>query len=516
MPLRFRLPRLPDLITRGRRLSSIVLASALAAVLALPPLPAVAPVSAQAADGDGLAWSIGGPGADEARAVAVDARGNVYVAGVFTDTMVVGPGAATATLTSAGDADIFLSKYAPDGNVVWAWSIGGAGSDQVYQVAVDPFGSVLIAGGFAAQVDFEPGEADASVNTGGERHGFVAKYTEAGALVWVTPVGLAGDDEILSMALDPAGNVVAAGLARISTSPGQPAAVQRGDLFALRLDGDGRLIWSAVLPTLSEGIGPVAVTVSRTGEMVLATSYSGTVRVALGAGIVDATSAGGTDILVMKLTSGGELVWARSIGGPGNEAPGTGGLALDPAGNVALTGAFDGPLDVASNGMFVLDGQGQSDLLILSLDAGGAVRWATSIGGAGRDAGQRVVTDAAQYVYVAGWFSGQPTTPAGVDGRALAGRGEGGATDGVLAKFSPDGQLAWARSIGGRGLGVGQSSIATVAALDPRGNVLVAGRFFGADAVFGMLDGTNVILGTVGQSDGFVAAFGPDGALAGR
>ena len=140
------------------------------------------------------------------------------------------------------------------------------------------------------------------------------------------------------------------------------------------------------------------------------------------------------------------------------------------------------------------------------------MRWAASIGGTGPDGGQRVVTDAARYVYVAGWFSGALTTDPGQDGRALVGRGQSGATDALLAKYTPDGQLAWVRGFGGRGIGPSQSSLATMALIDARGDVLLAGRFFGTDVDFDPDAGT-AILSSAGQSDGFVAKFGPDGTL---
>lgn len=515
MPLQPRLkPRWrPSPAALPRVLALGALIGVLVTALAAPMPSGVRPVHAQTTTGDPLLWTIGGPGADEARQVAVDGAGNVYVTGVFTASVDADPGPASMTLTSAGDTDIFLAKYGPDGSLVWAWSIGGPNADQANGVAVDRLGNVYLAGGFGGVVDFAPGEADASVDTGAERSGFVAKYDQTGALIWVTPLALAGDDEVLSMALDGAGNVVAAGLARMSTSPGQPSTIQRGDLLALRLDADGRLVWSAVLPTASQGMGPVAVAVTPAGEICLATSYTGTVRVALGTGLIDATSAGGSDILVMKLASGGGLVWARTMGGPGNDAPGTGGLAVDPSGNIALTGSFDGKLDVAGDKAWVLSSEGQTHMLLVSLDPGGAVRWATKIGGGGEGSGTRVTIDAAQYVYVTGWFAGRPDESSALDGYGLIGRGEQGAKNGFVAKYTPDGQLAWARALGGRGIGPGQSSIATSVAMNLRGDVLVAGRYFGTDALFGMLGGVNAILGSAGQSDAFVAAFGPDGSL---
>jgi hypothetical protein len=48
--------------------------------------------------------------------------------------------------------------------------------------------------------------------------------------------------------------------------------------------------------------------------------------------------------------------------------------------------------------------------------------------------------------------------------------------------------------------------------VDPWGDVLLAGRFFGADVNFDP-DGGAAVLRSAGQSDAFVAKYGPDGAL---
>ena len=73
--------------------------------------------------GEGL----GHHGSDGASVVGTDASGNMYVAGQFRGTMVVG----TSTLTSGGTAaDLYLVKYAPDGSIVWIRSIGSATADE--------------------------------------------------------------------------------------------------------------------------------------------------------------------------------------------------------------------------------------------------------------------------------------------------------------------------------------------------------------------------------------------------
>jgi len=221
---------------------------------------------------------------------------------------------------------------------------------------------------------------------------------------------------------------------------------------------------------------------------------------------------GGADVLLLKITSAGDLAWARSIGGTEHAAPGTGGLALDRAGNILLTGTFDGLLDVSGDGAITLETKGQGDLFVASFGPDGAVRWASGIGGPDLDGGMRVAADAAGYVYVAGWSSGDLPLQQAADGQVLMGRRQPGGTDALLAKYSPDGQLAWAHSFGGVAAGPGQSSLASTVIVDQWGDVLVAGRFFGSDVNFDPGGGAGA-LRSAGQSDAFVAKYGPDGAL---
>lgn len=82
-----------------------------------------------------------------ARSIAVDGTGAVYVAGFFGRTLTIG----TKTLTSLDNSrDVFVAKYNPMGEVLWAKSGGGVESDGANSVAVDGFGTVNIVGHFRA------------------------------------------------------------------------------------------------------------------------------------------------------------------------------------------------------------------------------------------------------------------------------------------------------------------------------------------------------------------------------
>src|SRR5688500_9836981 len=60
-----------------------------------------------------LVWTIqlGGPGADRAENVKVDALGNLYVTGSFSGTVDFDPGPGTASLSAEAGTDAFVAKY---------------------------------------------------------------------------------------------------------------------------------------------------------------------------------------------------------------------------------------------------------------------------------------------------------------------------------------------------------------------------------------------------------------------
>lgn len=496
--------------------------------IALALLVLAAPVAGGLAPGASVAaaqstrtpiWDLGGPEVDEVRHVATDAAGQVYVAGVFAGTLDVDPGPGRVELVSNGDADIFVAKYSPSGVVVWAWSIGGTGRDDVRQIAVDSADSVYIAGSIVGEVDFAPDDDTALVEAGRARQGFVAKYDADGALLWASALDLPGSDEVLALALDGVGNALVAGWSGIipvghpaSWSSGAAGAVRRGDLFVLRLDPSGRVGWSAVLPTGSEGIAPVGLAVGPGGAVHVAASFTGAVRVLVGEKLVEHASAGGADLLLLRLTPSGGLDWSRAVGGDGHDVPV--GLAVDGDGNLAVTGTFNGALDVGGDGALVLEAEGEDDAFLLSFDGSGEPRWGVRLGGPGYDGGQAVAVDAARYVYVAGWFAGRPAMERAPDRSRLRARGRNGATDALIAKYTPDGELAWVRGFGGKVAGAERSSAATALALDWRGDVVLGGRFWGAvDFDPGAAVRT---LTSRGASDGFVVRLGPDGSLVRR
>src|SRR5262249_25484829 len=115
-------------------------------------------------------------------AVAVDGSGNVLVTGTFTGTVNFDPNAGTTSFSAPGRNDVFVAKYDPNGNLLWARDVAGsAGSiDEGYALAVDGSGDVAVAGSFQNTATF----GSTALTAGGTFESFVAELSPSGTFLW--------------------------------------------------------------------------------------------------------------------------------------------------------------------------------------------------------------------------------------------------------------------------------------------------------------------------------------------
>lgn len=408
------------------------------------------------------AWPrrLGGAGDDEARAVAVDARGNVYVAGTFHD--VVDPG--RGLLRAQGDAsDAYVASFTAEGSARWARRFGGDGDDDATAVGIADDGAVYVAGAYEGTVDF------GALHTAAGMHDvFVVSLDAAsGATRWSRVYGAAGDDR--------AGGLAVAG-ARLALAVTSPDA-RSGDLLLAALDATGATRWTrrygADASVTAEGAA-----LTPEGELVVAGDFVGTAG--LSAALL--RSAGGRDVFVLRVGADGAPRWSRRLGGATDDHAAA--VSVDGRGAVHVVGAFDG---LADYGGPLLQSAGAHDAFAATLDADGTPRWARRFGGDDDDAAYAVASTADGALALAGSF-----TRFVDDGRALL-RGAG-QTDGFVTWLSVDGAAMGGARFGG----VERDEVRAVAAA-PDGSVYAAGSFR-ARADVGMLS-----LRAAGGADAFAA-----------
>ena len=322
------------------------------------------------------------------------------------------PGAGRTGLftLAAGQHDLSLDAGLIGGppDFGWAIGVGGTDDDSGQEILTDVAGNIYLAGRFQGTADFDPGPGTTSLQSNGLSDGFVAKYTAQGALVWAKSVGGVQDDFVESIAVNDLGDVYLAGY------------------------------------------------------------FYDTVDFDPGLGISNVSSDGDADIFVLKLNSAGEFVWAMGIGG--TAADGARDIAIDPSGDLLVTGWYRETVDFdpgASNHSLVA--AGLWDIFVLKLQASGDFVWAQGIGGTGEDAAYGIDTDAAGNVYTTGYFRNTVDFDPGVGAFELTTTGD---TDIFVSKLDEAGDFVWALRMGGSG-----TDSAYDIAVDASGNVHTTGLF---------------------------------------
>jgi len=400
----------------------------------------------------------GGGTNDEARAVAVDPAGNVVVTGFFMDTASFG----TTNLVSAGLEDIFLAKYDAEGRLLWARRAGGSGFDQGRGVATDASGNIFVTGLFQAAASFD----GTVLSSSGLSDVFLAKYSPAGALLWVRAAGGNDYDEGRAVAVDAAGNAYITGFFDATASFGAQSLVNRSssdDVFVAKCSGAGTFLWAVRAGGSLDDVGQ-GIAVDGATNVYVAGSFAGSA--AFGNTTLNASGAGtAADAFLAKYTPDGSLIWVRQAGGTGQDEANA--VAADRSGNVWLAGRF---YAAASFGAIQIAGSG-SDAFLARYDAAGAVVWVRRAGGSNAiygDAGLGVAADGQTNAFLTGYFSGQAT----FDSTQVA---SAGFDDVFCAKYDAAGGLQWLRRAGGPDLDLG-----CAVAADGVGNVYVAGFFASA------------------------------------
>lgn len=243
-------------------------------------------------------------------AIAVDVSGNVYSAGSFQGTVDFDPNAGTSALTPAGLQDAYISKLDANGNYVWAKQIGGSLSDEILGMDLDASGNIHVTGFFEGACDFDPSASVANLTNSAGLDIFVAKYDVNGNYTWAKQIGGSSfDARGKSVDVDASGNVYSTGFfaGSVDFDPStssftMTAAGPSGNnnAYVSKLDMNGNFVWAANLGGTGGDIGN-CVTVDASGNIITTGNFSGTADFDPYPAIYNLTSAGSTDLFLVKL-----------------------------------------------------------------------------------------------------------------------------------------------------------------------------------------------------------------------
>jgi hypothetical protein len=384
--------------------------------------------------------------------MALDSSGNIYMTGSFSGTADFDPGPGTFYLTSAGAGDIFVIKTDAQGHFIWARAMGGDTDDIGLSIALDGEGNIYTIGNFTGLADLDPGPGVFGLSSNGLRDFFILKLDTSGSFLWAVGIGGTDDDRGTSIALQGTGEVYATGAFRatVDFDPG-PAVFNLTssgycDIYVLKLDPQGSLVWAkrAGAGTSDRGY---AIGLDAAGNSYITGYFQQTVDFDPGPGVYNLTSAGNSDIFIWCLSSPGDLVWAKAMGGASTDNGNA--IALDAAGNIYTTGSFCLTADFdPGTGVYSLTSSGSMDVFVSKLDASGNFIWAKAMGGSLADAGRGLSVNTAQQVYTTGAFYDVADFNPGLGTCYLT---SAGMSDIFVSKLDVLGDFVWAKAMGGDG-----------------------------------------------------------------
>jgi hypothetical protein len=350
-------------------------------------------------------------GIGQGKSIFADASGNVYIAGYYFTSIVIGTNTLLATDSTSGTTgDVFIAKLDASGNVLWAKSAGGAHADNVDAITADASGNVYITGIYTSRYMrfgsgitlFNPNNS--SSNSFGNTDIYVAKYNSSGTPQWArntaSPGG--GFNEGKSITTDAAGNVLVAGtfyLSSIAFGTNTLTGTAAINMFVTKYDNNGNVIWAKTAASAGTGsINHTATGITTdASNNVYITGANGASTLTIGS-VVLANSSGA---YVAKLDASGTCQWAKPIVG---NAVGT-GIAHNSTGDIYVTGYFDGMS--CAFGTTTLTNSNTSgnntDIYVAKYSSSGSFTWATSAGGIYEDLTAGITVDGSDNAYVTGY-----------------------------------------------------------------------------------------------------------------
>ena len=347
-------------------------------------------------DGE-LLWAIGytglGVSGVTGKEITIAPNGNIVLLAFFYGTIDADPGPNTYNLTAVeGLRNYFVTVLDILGNFIWAKNSVQVGDfDDIETIKVNTEGEFFISGNFSNTVDFDSGDNSFLVTSAGDADAFVLKLNSIGQFVWVKTFGAAGLDKAPTLCLDPQSNVFISGwfVGSVDFDPGPDfrELISTGDpfnLYLLKLSSDGHFSWVTHF-TQTDNVFVREITSDQSGNIYAISDLYGVVDFDPGEGVSELSSAGGSDVSIVKYSNSGNFIWARGVGGSNYEFPA--GIVTNRYGEVFCCGSFRGTADFdPGQEVFNLNSSdGWDDIFILKLSADGNLIWAEKTGGPGNN-----------------------------------------------------------------------------------------------------------------------------------
>lgn len=402
--------------------------------------------------------------------------------------------ATTATATESGFA-FCTGTTCPSAE--WATGGTGAANTSINGIAVDSSGNTVAAGSITGTGQFTFGTGVTVTGVASGNSPLLVKYNSFGIVQWaVSSTSGTYGGTFTAVALDSSGNIYAVGTFNGSGSSTPIAAMNFGNgvsLTAPSSNGFNTLLVKYNSAGLAQwartysgalGVGSAslrAVTVNSAGEVYVAGSLTSTLTYTFDTGITVTGQNALAQILLVKYTSSGAAVWARTT--TAGYSSSINSLALDTSGNVfaggfVSSGGVGSTTNTFGTGVSLTGRVNGTDIMLLKYNSSGIVQWAKSVtDGSSGSAFDSIAIDSNGNIFGVGTISGTGvnTFSTGVTATGLI----TGKTSPLLVKYDSSGIAQWARTItsASGGSTTPEDILFKSVAVDSTGNAYVAGKF---------------------------------------
>jgi hypothetical protein len=275
---------------------------------------------------------------------AIDANGNLYIAGKTTGTI---------GSPNLGKNDGFLTKIDSIGKVLWTKQFGTSEDEDVQWCAIDKSANIYITGSTAG---------DLNGKNAGKEDVFIAKYDSDGKMLWTKQFGTDGTDVARSIYADNNGSVYVTG-----NTEGKfgTAAFGKADCFVLKLDKDGNQIFIKQFGTSGDDYG-YCITAGAGSDILLCGSTWGD---------LGGKSKGLIDIFTGQFTEKGDLIKYNQFGSEGVDIAEV--VNMDKEHNIYIGGMTTGNFGATQGG--------EGDAFLMKVNEKGDIVWNNQFGTSNND-----------------------------------------------------------------------------------------------------------------------------------
>jgi hypothetical protein len=377
-----------------------------------------------------------------------DESGNLYFVGTFSGTVDFNPSPfLSATLTSNGSYDIFITKFNQYGSYQWVKRIGGTGWDNVksikaYHGSLNDEG-LYITGDYEGTVDFDP-----------------------------------------------------------SGSTDEHTASDGSDAYVLHLDFDGN--WKSTFAFSGDGYETIRDIRVMENKFVFAGYYSSQIDLLPDnpGGLI--TSEGSYDIIIAAFSPAGGIFWLKTIGSTGSDKALC--MDMDAANNFYIAGQFTGDFDfepgTGTTNVYAVD---STDGFMSCFDSDGNLQWVNTVGDTSlnkisaltvkNDTIWSALSFEGEISYISDWVGGVPVFSTFYSS---------GGYDQLLRKELTDGTVIpdHYRHLKGE-----DYVYVTGMDADERNNILIAGYFNGNNLDMNLSEENSVLYNSNGGDDIFLGKY---------